>query len=337
MSIGGVGEFTEEVLTTIEERGMSSVPIFVRRTVMYNLSSTIFLRKILQTVTPELPLPKRKSSSNIHSFIKAQLKIIEKAAEGTPLSIISQLKYQLLSQLPTEAKKLQMSITPELLNGFHAIDAESLGRITEEMQSIDWIASSIGDVKSDQQSSIRRITGSYYTPAVLVEFSLKQTFDSYVKKLRKNKDMQSLQKLNICDPACGAGAFLLAVAERIARKEMKNNAEKTQQELFLKVFRAQIFGADLNPIALFSLAAQAWIISGRPELNIGGLLANFRCGNSLLWRKKGPSKDRDSMSAKFFSEGCKSERITRQICLENGIFHWDLEFPEIFSQGVLIL
>ena len=333
MSIGGMEKFTEEVLATIEEGEMSRVPISIRRTIMYNLSSTIFLRKILQTVTPELPLPKVKSSHNINSFIKTQLKIIEKAAEGTPLSIISQLKYQLLSQLPPEAKKVEISTTTQLLDGFSDFDAKSLAKITEEIQSIDWITSTIGEVKSDQQSSIRRITGSYYTPEVLVEFSLKQSLDPHLKRLTKNRGRESIQKLTICDPACGSGAFLLAVASRIAHKKKNKIMEKTHAENFLEVFRTQIFGADLNPIALFSLAVQAWMLSGRPELNIGELLANFRSGNSLLWCKEGSSEDRDSSSARFFFDESMSATEMEQICLENGIFHWDLEFSEIFLQG----
>lgn len=332
MTMEGVEKFTKEVLATIDAPRLSSIPIPSRRTIMHNLSSVIFLRKILQTMTPNFSSPKRKTTYTIHSFIDKQLKIIKEASQGAPLSILLQMKYQLYSQLPPEAKELRISITPQLLEEFSNVDLESLGKITEELQSIDWVASTIGDVKSDEQSSVRRITGSYYTPRKLVDFSLKQSFDHHLTRISKNRNTQSMQKLMICDPACGDGAFLLAIASHIARKESKN-VKITQEEHFLEVFQTQIHGADLNPIALFSLAAQAWIQSGRPNLSIGKFLANFRCGNSLLWCKKKDVSDQNYSSAENFYDKEMSKTKLKEIVLKNGIFQWNHEFPEIFSHG----
>ena len=73
--------------------------------------------------------------------------------------------------------------------------------------------------------------GQYYTPKKLVEESLYVTGINYEK----------IDELKIVDPACGAGAFLICVLDKIANKG---------SEKFLSVVENNIFGYDINPFAV---------------------------------------------------------------------------------------
>ena len=57
----------------------------------------------------------------------------------------------------------------------------------------------------------RRDEGQVYTPASLVAFTL---------DLSDYTAQQPIEKLTILDPACGAGAFLVAAVERLAVMRM---------------------------------------------------------------------------------------------------------------------
>ena len=62
----------------------------------------------------------------------------------------------------------------------------------------------------------RKATGSYYTPPELVERLLDSALEPVLDQTRDRPG--ALLAVTVCDPACGAGYFLVAAARRIARR-----------------------------------------------------------------------------------------------------------------------
>lgn len=77
----------------------------------------------------------------------------------------------------------------------------------------------------------RRATGAYYTPAPLIDLLLDHGLEPL---LERTPDLSSLR---IADPACGDGRFLLAAAERIARRGVP----------LAQAIRRCLFGVDTDP------------------------------------------------------------------------------------------
>ena len=65
----------------------------------------------------------------------------------------------------------------------------------------------------------RKQTGSYYTPTQLIGSLLESALDPVIERAARSADPeQALLDLTVCDPACGSGHFLIAAANRIAKR-----------------------------------------------------------------------------------------------------------------------
>lgn len=114
-----------------------------------------------------------------------------------------------------------------------SIDPEMLGRIFENL---------LAEINPDTGESIRKSTGSYYTPRVIVDYMVDESLKLYLnektnidkEKLRalisydladddsnplndeeKDKITQALGSIKILDPACGSGAFPIGMLQKI--------------------------------------------------------------------------------------------------------------------------
>ena len=114
-----------------------------------------------------------------------------------------------------------------------SIDPEMLGRIFENL---------LAEINPETGESVRKRTGSYYTPRAIVDYMVDESICSYLKtktgiaeeKLRsvisydfnddlnevlseeeKSKIIDALEKVKILDPACGSGAFPMGSLQKI--------------------------------------------------------------------------------------------------------------------------
>ena len=70
-----------------------------------------------------------------------------------------------------------------------------------------------------EEGHARKSTGSYYTPRPLIETVLQSTVVSALERIREvpiDEQETAILNLTVCDPACGAGNFLLAAAHILA-------------------------------------------------------------------------------------------------------------------------
>ena len=135
----------------------------------------------------------------------------------------------------------------------------------------------------------RKNSGSYYTPAPLIDCLLESSLDPVLDEAVKKPDAEyAILSLRVCDPACGPGNFLIAAARRIGKQlagirtgdRQPNSAEI--RRAFRDVVDRCIFGVDVNPVAVeickIGLSLEA-IEPGRP---LPFLDSRIQCGNALL-------------------------------------------------------
>lgn len=205
-----------------------------------------------------------------------------------------------------------------LLAAIHALayfsDAGSLQRVnyrdmgTEELGSVyesllelhpvvqvetrPWTFAFVGDTEGGiVRGSERKLSGSYYTPDLLVQELLRLALDPLIERtVRENKAQprEALLRLKIVDPACGSGHFLLGAARRladaVARLDVNGDLpdEMVRRRAVREVVRRCIYGVDRNPLAVELCKAALWIEAIEPGHPLSFLEAHVKCGDSLI-------------------------------------------------------
>jgi hypothetical protein len=139
----------------------------------------------------------------------------------------------------------------------------------------------------------RRQTGSYYTPASLVDELVRSALDPVIAdrlagaRTTSDRD-RALLGLAVCDTATGSGHFLLAAARRIAGELARVRAGDREpspadvRQALRDVVRHCIYGVDLNPLAVDLCRLSLWLEAhdaGRP---LTFLDHRVKLGNSLV-------------------------------------------------------
>ena len=108
--------------------------------------------------------------------------------------------------------ELIINLTPQEKNiinfSSNDIDKAEMGRIYEQMLSIDTIGFEIIDGKE-----LRNQLGSYYSPQELVSCLTQRSIEYYIQ----NNGIHNLAKAKIVDFSCGAGIFLISAIKLISK------------------------------------------------------------------------------------------------------------------------
>ena len=123
---------------------------------------------------------------------------------------------------------------------------------------------------------VRKEGGVYYTPQYIVDYIIKHT----VGKLLEGKTSEEAARINIVDPACGAGVFLLGAYQYLLDWHGKHFGKLTLTKR-RKILTDNIFGVDIDPLAVditkYCLSMKC--TKGKDvTLDING---NVCCGNAL--------------------------------------------------------
>ena len=138
----------------------------------------------------------------------------------------------------------------------------------------------------------RKKTGSYYTPASLIDCLLDSALDPVLDAAVKRGEQAAsraaskagthatidpaetvaaeLLKVTVCDPACGSGHFLVAAGRRIAKRlaaVREHNPEPTEtayRHALRDVVGTCLYGVDLNPMAVELAKVSLWMEGQEP-------------------------------------------------------------------------
>ena len=177
---------------------------------------------------------------------------------------------------------------------YRDMDTEELGSIYEsllDLRPVINVDSSPWTFTLVDDKSERKLTGSYYTPPTLVGELVKSTLEPVIAQAvaaRPKDPRAAILDLNVVDPACGSGHFLLAAARRlateIARIESDANTsdEAIRQHALREVVQHCIYGVDRNPLAVELCKAALWIETVEPGKPLTFLDSHILQGDSLV-------------------------------------------------------
>ncbi len=135
----------------------------------------------------------------------------------------------------------------------------------------------------------RKTTGSYYTPSSLVDCLLDSALDPVLDEAARRPDPEAaILALNVCDPACGSGHFLLAAARRIAKRlaAVRSGDDEPSPPEIQRALRDVaghcLYGVDINPMAVELCKVSLWMEAIDPGRPLSFLESHIQCGNALL-------------------------------------------------------
>ena len=137
---------------------------------------------------------------------------------------------------------------------------------------------------AEARGNARKVSGSYYTPDSLVQCLLDSALGPVLERAEAEGGADAILELNVIDPACGSGHFLLGAARRMATRvaQLRNPDAPDYNAAMRDVVRNCIHGVDRNPMAIELAKVALWIESVEPGKPLGFLDANIQCGDSLL-------------------------------------------------------
>ena len=180
-------------------------------------------------------------------------------------------------QAPYLAAPVSVDAAKRLVAFFRSRDADS-GTLKHDFADPEWNTRFLGDLYQDLSEAARLRYALLQTPEFVEEFILDRT-------LTPALDTYALDEVDVIDPTCGSGHFLLGAFARLAplwqRREPANTNVAIQHAL------DRIAGIDLNPyavaIARFRLLVAALRQAGVTRLKIApDFHLKIAVGDSLL-------------------------------------------------------
>lgn len=135
----------------------------------------------------------------------------------------------------------------------------------------------------------RKTTGSYYTPTPLVSELLDSALEPVLDEAAAQSSPEAaLLGVTVLDPACGSGHFLIAAAERIARRLASVRtgepapAPSAIGHALRDVVSHCVYGIDANAMAIELAKVNLWLAAMEPGKPLSFLDHHLAHGNALL-------------------------------------------------------
>ena len=164
--------------------------------------------------------------------------------------------------------------------------------------------------------------GAFYTPPTAAQRTINLAFQAGTAK----DLLKQPEKIQLLDPACGSGIFLLLAWQKISAvlpPELPLAARLT-------LLQQSIYGVDCDPLAvelakfllLWEVLRAPTVVT--PSLAFPNLASNLKCGNSLLEPDK-------NMAQEELLLGPAPTAAEKPSSLQ--LFSWQREFPDILAGG----
>lgn len=156
--------------------------------------------------------------------------------------------------------------------------------LAHEVDPADIIGQAFESQYGEQHAALssknhRRDQGVFFTPKQLVRFTVELALEPL---LRRAGSAMELLDLRVCDPAMGAGAFLLCALDLLSERMVELSDESmTLLEAKSRVAENCLHGADADAVAV-ALSRALVVVSAGGLVDDQVLAARLRWGDSLL-------------------------------------------------------
>lgn len=176
---------------------------------------------------------------------------------------------------------------------YRHLGARELGSVYESLLELHPVVEN-GEFRLDSAAgNERKTTGSYYTPTELIDSLLDSALEPVISRTIRGAGSveaaeTALLNLKICDPACGSGHFLLAAAQRLAKRlaALRSGDEEPAPAALGHALRDVmgrcVYGVDINPMSVELCKVSLWLEAVEPGKPLSFLDHHIQCGNSLL-------------------------------------------------------
>jgi len=193
----------------------------------------------------------------------------------------------------------------------------------------------------------REKSASYYTPESLTQCLVKYA----LKELLPGKSAADILQLKVCEPAMGSAAFLNEVVNQLAQKYLEMRQQETGksipheqfatelQKVKMRLADQNVFGVDLNPVAVELAEVSLWLNSIFTPENGRAFVPWFSqqlvCGNSLIGARRQIYRvsqlptggGRKAKPSKLWHENAPEELAWDSELPDDAIFHFLLPDP----------
>jgi hypothetical protein len=193
----------------------------------------------------------------------------------------------------------------------------------------------------------REKSASYYTPESLTQCLVKYA----LKELLPGKTAAEILQLKVCEPAMGSAAFLNEVVNQLAQAYLELRQQETGrsipheqfatelQKVKMRLADQNVFGVDLNPVAVELAEVSLWLNSIFTPENGRAFVPWFSqqlvCGNSLIGARRQiyrvsqlpTGSGRKAKPSKLWHEHAPEELAWDAELPEGAIFHFLLPDP----------
>jgi len=181
---------------------------------------------------------------------------------------------------------------------FGALATEEFGSVYESLLELHPIVDTAPSPRfgfKQAAGNDRKTSGSYYTPSSLVDCLLDCALEPILNEHIRNyaalgypSAEAAILSLKVCDPASGSGHFLIAAAQRIARRLalVRAGDEEPSPDVLRHALRQVIshciYAVDINPMSIELCRVALWLEAVEPGKPLSFLDHHLRVGNSLL-------------------------------------------------------
>lgn len=174
------------------------------------------------------------------------------------------------------------------------LGSEELGSVYESLlelhPDIDSTARSFK--LSTAAGNERKTTGSYYTPSGLISLLLDSALDPVLNERTAGKSRDEAEvailDMKVVDPACGSGHFLIAAAQRMAKRlaAVRTGDDEPSPDEIRKAVRDVagrcLYGVDVNEMSAELCKVALWMEALEPGKPLSFLEHRIQVGNSLI-------------------------------------------------------
>jgi len=157
-------------------------------------------------------------------------------------------------------------------------------------QLIETALKPVVEDRLNQPSKSRTSTGDSpnTTPTANTPTNRTPTVREGANTMSRQQKIDALLDINVCDPACGSGAFLIKANNYLARvlARVRTGEEYPSDRELLEakreVLQHCIYGVDLNPMAVELARVSLWINATVQDMPLNYLDHRIKVGNSLI-------------------------------------------------------